>query len=277
MDVKVKVLTVLVAVLAVVALGEGVVLVHFMTREAPKAEPAAGDPAGGAGRGERVASVPAGKGGGAGERPRAPQTTGTGGQELPAKEPKPAGTAGGGEAPKAPETTARVVPAPVEAALTAEEKAAREKAADKAKMKQAIDTIMEMSMKQMLDEFDLNNAQREQAKPVVAKLRGVMTGMITEMMEQQEALKQEERDMRRSGRMTEDQIQEMIKPKQAEVMKQFQEKMSGSMQTIGATMEELRPILDQRQAALLDKRLQELKQAQGAMKEMKEGLAPKGG
>lgn len=149
--------------------------------------------------------------------------------------------------------------------LSAEEKQAREEAEQARKLKEFMDNAAEQQIKQMLAQLNLTDAQREQAGPTIDKLRQALKSLMTEPQQIGQNYAQRIKTLTEEAKLrgeTEEQIAATSKAEQATMMTEIKEVVVGGMAEMGATVEDLRPVLDAQQATKLDQMHKELKQGQ---------------
>lgn len=272
MDMKMKVVTVIAVVSTVVAVVEGVMLVRSrgpesaaVVAQTPAADGAVSRDAGtqpaGRGPGEsatETAALPESKNGAA--RDATPVDTASTGTPADAS----AGT------PVTPEAPAAAGPE-----LSAEEKAEKERAEAMAKMKEAMVTMAEQGLKQMMDRLKLTDVQRQAAAATVEKIRQALLNTMLGPAQMGKEMEQRVKDIRQEALargQTEAEIAELMKSEQARMMTQIQEHVTSGLTEMSTSMEELRPILDVQQTATLDQMKKELAEQQAMMNRVMEAV-----
>jgi len=152
--------------------------------------------------------------------------------------------------------------------LSDEERAAKRTAQDKARMAQAMAMMAETSVNKMLDALKLTEAQREQANPVRETMCGIMLGMMAEPQRKVEALQQKAREMKETGRLTDEEIQQALKPERDALL---QDVLRGPTEMVAA-LDELAPILAAGQMQTLNQMKDQLKRSQEMIKKMFEQM-----
>ena len=272
METRLRIMTAVAVVATLVAVGEGIALMRLAGRTpepvvtqpatVPEATataaavvtPAAGGDAPGAMTVPRHASEPASA------APEATDTT-TAGVD-PASGGAVAGTGETASAAEAPEATTDEEP------LSDEERAAKRTAEDKARMAQAMAMMAEASVNKMFDALQLTEAQRDQAAPVRETMCGIMLGMMAEPQKKVEALQQKAREMKETGRLTDEEIQQALAPERDTLLKNV---LQGPAEMMVA-LDELAPILDAGQMQTLNQMKDQLRKSQEMIKKMFEQM-----
>jgi GH25 family lysozyme M1 (1,4-beta-N-acetylmuramidase) len=269
MNTKMKIVTAIAVVSTVVAVIEGVLLVQRPAYTPPAVVaqgPAAENPAKNS-RAVQVAARSHRKPMAAPVAPPLPEE-----EVVPYEVVTPA-TAVAAATDSATGTAASAAPEPV---LTAEEKAAKEKALAKAKFEEAMTLQMEQAAKQMIDRLQLNDGQKQQAAPTLEKLRQAMIQMAMGPMKAAQDMQQKAQEMQQAARLagqTEEQIAAQLKSERDKMMQQVQDQVTGNLSNVSSTLEELRPVLDTQQAGTLDQMKKEIQQQQAMMKKMMGAMA----
>ena len=278
MDMKMKIITAVAVLSTAVAVVEGVMLVKASQRNVPAVvaqAPAAGESASGDGAGLAASRGQGETVDGSGDLPGSAEANGSGQAKAGRAAPESPESAGKEPGATAADATAASAVAPEGVELTAEEKAAQEAALAMKKLDEAMVTMAEQQIKELVKRFNLNEVQLQAAEPTIDKLRQSLLKMMIGPRQLGEQMGQRMKEIREEALLqgqTEEQIAAIVKPEQTRMVTQIQELVTGGMTEMSTALEELRPILDVTQTATLDQMNRELREQQAMVGRMMDSM-----